>query len=47
VAPPKAVGKRLGNHLDEPVKSGERTLILRSWRKKRSDELAYYVDEKE
>jgi hypothetical protein len=29
VATPKSVAKRLKNHLDEPVKCGERTLILR------------------
>jgi hypothetical protein len=28
----KSVGKRLNNHLDDPVKHGERTLILRKWR---------------
>ena len=29
VATPKSVGKRLNKHLDEPVKHGDRTLILR------------------
>ena len=27
----KSIGRRLKKHLDEPVKSGERTLVLRSW----------------
>ena len=27
----KTIGKRLKQHLDEPVRSGERTLVLRSW----------------
>jgi hypothetical protein len=30
VATPKSVGRRLKAHVDEPVRSGERTLILRS-----------------
>jgi hypothetical protein len=30
----KSVGKRLKQHLDEPVRSGKRTLVLRSWEDK-------------
>jgi len=30
----KSIGKRLKQHLDEPVRSGERTLVLRSWEDK-------------
>ena len=30
----KTIGKRLKQHLDEPVRSGERTLVLRSWEDK-------------
>jgi len=30
----KSIGKRLKQHLDEPVRSGERTLMLRSWEDK-------------
>ena len=29
---PRSVGHRLGNHIDNPVKIGERVLILRRWR---------------
>jgi hypothetical protein len=32
VASPKAVSKALGAHVDEPIKNGDRTLILRKWR---------------
>jgi hypothetical protein len=30
----KSIGKRLKQHLDEPVRSGERNLVLRSWEDK-------------
>ena len=30
----KSIGKRLKQHADEPVRSGERTLVLRSWEDK-------------
>ena len=30
----KSIGKLLKQHLDEPVRSGERTLVLRSWEDK-------------
>ena len=30
----KSIGRRLKQHLDEPVRSGERTLVLRSWEDK-------------
>ena len=30
----KSIGKLLKQHLDEPVRSGERTLVLRSWENK-------------
>ena len=30
----KSIGKRLKQHLDDPVRSGERTLVLRSWEDK-------------
>lgn len=32
MAAPRSVGKLLQNHLDEPVKNGDRTLTLRRWR---------------
>jgi hypothetical protein len=40
----KSVGRRLKSHVDEPVKSGDWMLTLRSWRKNTATELAYYVD---
>jgi hypothetical protein len=30
----KSIGKRLKQHADEPVRGGERTLVLRSWEDK-------------
>jgi hypothetical protein len=32
IATPKSVGKLLRRHLDDPVRHGDRTLILRKWR---------------
>ena len=32
----KSIGRLLKQHLDEPVRSGERTLVLRSWEDKHS-----------
>lgn len=42
---PKSVGRRLMQHLDEPVQDGERTLALRLWRRHGRDLLAYYVEQ--
>jgi hypothetical protein len=42
VATPKSVGRRLTAHVDEPVRSGERTLILRT-RKDRVGTINYFV----
>ena len=39
----KSIGKRLKQHLDEPVRSGERTLVLRSWEDKHSKMRVYGV----
>jgi hypothetical protein len=41
-ATPKAVGKRLKNHLDEPVWHGERTLTLKAY-PSRDGVMSYYV----
>jgi hypothetical protein len=40
---PKSIGRRLKQHLDEPVRSGERTLVLRSWEDKHVKMLVYGV----
>jgi hypothetical protein len=40
---PKSVGKALKQHLDEPVRSGERTLVLRSWEDKHTKQRIYGV----
>jgi hypothetical protein len=42
VATPKSVGRRLAAHVDEPVRSGERTLILRT-RQDRVGSMNYFV----
>jgi hypothetical protein len=42
VATPKSVGRRLQAHVDEPVRSGERTMILRT-RKDRVGTATYFV----
>jgi hypothetical protein len=39
----KSIGKLLKRHLDEPVRSGERTLALRSWEDKHSKLRVYGV----
>jgi hypothetical protein len=39
----KSIGKRLKQHADEPVRSGERTLVLRSWEDKHSKMRVYGV----
>jgi hypothetical protein len=39
----KSIGKRLKQHLDEPVRSGERTLVLRSWEDKHLKMRVYAV----
>jgi len=40
---PKTIGRRLKQHLDEPVRSGERTLVLRSWEDKHNKMRVYGV----
>ena len=40
---PKSIGKLLKKHLDEPVRSGERTLVLRSWEDKHANMRVYGV----
>ena len=47
VATPKSMAKRLNKHLDEPVKYGERTLILRRWRDSHSKQFSYFVEAKQ
>jgi hypothetical protein len=42
VATPKSVGHRLKAHVDEPVRSGHRTLILRT-REDRVGTMNYFV----
>jgi hypothetical protein len=32
-------------HRDEPVKDGERTLALRTWREHDNEPLSYYVEQ--
>jgi hypothetical protein len=39
----KSIGKLLKQHLDEPVRSGERTLVLRSWENKHTKMREYGV----
>jgi hypothetical protein len=39
----KSIGKLLKRHLDEPVRSGERTLVLRSWEDKHVKQRVYGV----
>jgi hypothetical protein len=43
MATPKSVGKLLKNHIDEPVKSGDRTLVLRKHEDAHSKKLVYFV----
>ena len=45
MATPKAVGRRLRNHIDEPVKSRERTLMLRK-EEARAGKVLYFVEVK-
>ena len=40
---PKSIGRLLKRHLDEPVRSGERTLVLRSWEDTHSKMRVYGV----
>jgi len=42
-ATPKSVGRRLKKHVGEPVRSGERTLILKSQRDSHAKVLVYAV----
>jgi hypothetical protein len=44
VATPKSVGKRLTKHLDEPVKHGDRTLILRKQPDDHAKQGQYFVE---
>ena len=49
LATPKSVGRRLRNHIDEPVKSGDRTLALRRYQpshKGPKGGFGYWVDVK-
>jgi hypothetical protein len=39
----KSIGKLLKQHLDEPVHSGQRTLVLRSWEDKHTKQRVYAV----
>jgi hypothetical protein len=39
----KSIGRLLKRHLDEPVRSGERTIVLRSWEDKHSKMRVYGV----
>ena len=40
----KSIGRLLKKHLDEPVRSGERTLVLRSWEDKHIKMRVYGVE---
>jgi hypothetical protein len=42
---PKSIGRLLKQHLDEPVRSGERALVLRSWEDKHTKVRVYGVHE--
>jgi hypothetical protein len=44
MATPKSVGKMLKNHVDEPVKAGERTLILRKHEDPHTKKLTYFIE---
>jgi hypothetical protein len=44
MATPKSIGKRLRNHVDEPVKSRERTLILRKQEDHHNKKWTYYIE---
>jgi hypothetical protein len=41
---PKSVGKLLKNHVDEPVKAGERTLILRKHEDSHTKKWTYFIE---
>ncbi len=43
MATPRSIGRRLRNHIDEPVRSRERTLILRK-QEDRTGKLTYFVE---
>ena len=43
IATPKSAGKRLNQHIDEPVKGGNRTLMLRKWTDSNTNRLVYQV----
>lgn len=43
-ATPKSVGKKLSNHLDEPVRHGDRTLILRKKCDQHTKQGTYFVE---
>jgi hypothetical protein len=43
---PKSIGRRLRKHQDNPVTSGERTLVLRSWSPNAAEGHSYYVEVK-
>ena len=43
IASPKSAGKRLKQHVDEPVKSGDRTLILRKQEDLHNKQLLYRI----
>jgi hypothetical protein len=39
----KSLGRKLKRHLDEPVKKGRRTLVLRRWMDPHTEVFKYYV----
>jgi hypothetical protein len=41
---PRSVGKQLSKHLDEPIKHGERTLILRKKDDQHAKQGTYFVE---
>jgi hypothetical protein len=43
VATPKSVGKRLKSHIDEPVKCGDRTLILSKQQHAHTKQWQYFI----
>jgi hypothetical protein len=43
IASPRSVGKRLKQHVDEPVKSGDRTLTFRKEEDLHKNKLTYYI----
>jgi hypothetical protein len=46
VAPPKSIGQLLKNRIDEPVRRGDHTLILRKYDDLRNNQLRYRVEKK-